>query len=96
MLTIALPSEIERRLRAQANERGLDISEYASRLIVDHLPAEPNGNGHDVPQIRGTSPASSERAPLFTELTNTRPQDLPKWKPQVTLTRRDLAESDDE
>jgi hypothetical protein len=38
MITIALPQEIEDRLKGEAFRRGLAAEEYAQKIITDHLP----------------------------------------------------------
>jgi hypothetical protein len=40
MITIALPPEIEKRLKGEASRRGLGAEEYAKRLIVAQLPPD--------------------------------------------------------
>jgi hypothetical protein len=99
MLTITLPPEIESRLKCEAKRNGIDASDYASKLIAEHLPPQalhPDGNGDDeeVSQ-RGTTPLDLTRETLFVQSQSVPSGDLPRWKPQVTLTRRVLAESDD-
>ena len=44
-LTVHLTSEEVARLSAEAAERGLDISEYARRLLIERLTATPKQNG---------------------------------------------------
>ncbi len=41
-MTIALPPEIETRLKGEALRHGLAAEEYATKLIVEHLPPVPN------------------------------------------------------
>ena len=41
MITLALPDEIELRLKDRAASLGLPVDEYAGRLIIDHLPCAP-------------------------------------------------------
>jgi len=38
MITIALPPEIEDRLKGEASRRGLAAEEYAQKIIIEHLP----------------------------------------------------------
>jgi hypothetical protein len=40
-MTIKLPAEIESRLVGQASRLGMDPEEYATKLIVEHLPSVP-------------------------------------------------------
>jgi hypothetical protein len=97
MLNIALPPDVESMLRAQANEQGIGADEYASKLIAEYLPKRESGDDGDEDScLRGTVPLELDRQGLFTQSAKLSPQDLPKWKPSVTLTRRDLAPSDDE
>lgn len=42
-MTISLPSNLESRLREQARLHGLDPSEYARRLLDEHLAASSSG-----------------------------------------------------
>ena len=45
MITIALPQEIEDRLRGEALSRGLAAEEYAQKIIIEHLPtSKPTGS----------------------------------------------------
>ena len=95
MLTITLPPDVESRLREQAVSRGIDAADYASKLILEHLPSE-NGDegGDDDFRLRGTVPIELDREQIFTKSVNVTPEQLPRWEPQITLTRR--AEDEDE
>ena len=39
-LTIDLPPELTRQLEQEASERGLDVADYAARLLLDRTLAE--------------------------------------------------------
>jgi hypothetical protein len=98
---IALPPEIESRLRGAALRCGLDVGAYATQLIAEHVPpvqeedpGAPKEND-DARQLRGFIPIQTEREPLFTQGVAVNVRDLPKWKPGIDVSRRVLSEVDD-
>jgi hypothetical protein len=93
---ITLTPEIEARLKGEASRHGLEIDAYATKLIADHFPPPDDSAEETDDSHRGVSPICIDRPMLFTKQVNMRLEDLPKWKPQVIITRRVLAEGDDD
>jgi hypothetical protein len=96
---IALPPEIESRLRGAALRCGLDVGTYAAKLIVEHVPAadEADGDGSnpDVRPLRGFFPIPTSQKSVFTQPMTANLDELPRWKPRIDVTRRVLSEVDD-
>jgi hypothetical protein len=99
---IALPPEIESRLRGAASRCGMDVGACAAKLIVEHVPAPQDldakvsiEDDEGVRPLRGFMPIQPERGALFTQEVTTDLPDPPKWKPHVDFTRRVLSEVDD-
>jgi hypothetical protein len=91
-VTIRLAPEIESRLKSEASRLGMDASDYASKLIAEHLPAAEDQADGDVESapVRGVVPMEQPREELLTQPMSIRIDELPKWKPQVVLGRRVL------
>jgi hypothetical protein len=92
-LMITLPPDIESRLKGEASRNGLDIEAYASKLIADRYPQQESSDGG--PPMRGVFSVQSERPSLFAQAFTVKVEDLPKWTPQVVVSRRVLTEDDD-
>ena len=45
-------------------------------------------------RFRGVFAVRHERKSLFTQIINVEAKDIPKWKPRVLLSRRDLEDDD--
>ena len=93
-----IPPDVESRLKGAALRRGMAAADYAIRLIIEHLPPEETDSieeNDDEARLRGTLPTNIARDPMFTQPVALRIDELPKWKPQVVLTRRTSAEADD-
>ena len=93
-ITFTLSPDVERRLEGAALRQGMDVAQYASRLIAEHLPPEPEDD--DATRLRGVVPVTNSRPAIFSEPLGLSVESLPKWSPHVTISPRALAEAGDE
>lgn len=85
-MTIALPPEIEDRLKGEALRHGLPAEEYAKKLILEHLP--PAGNGESLTDLFAkwdAEDATSDPAEIAR-----RDRELEEFKDSMNRNRQDM------
>ena len=93
-LKINISPETESHLKNEALRNGLDLEAYASKLIADRYPIE-SLSAEEVKPVRGVLAIQRERPQLFEQMIMTSVEQLPRWSPQIVVSRRILAEGDD-